>query len=340
MTKEPRLWMVRCAGGRWYDAFIDEGFVAVNGDVYALDVESRDELIAEYLRRNPHENEGSVRSWMSQRWRFIKEIQIDDWVVTYSAANRTYAIGQVTGAAEYVLPEEDDESEMALRRDVRWTDKTILRDDLKTATKNTLGSVLTIFEIQGAQRADILHILENDELFTLDATPDTLGDTEDLEELIDPWEDVESQALERIKDLVAKLDWSQMEALIAGILRSMGYKTQISPAGPDRGKDIVASPDGFGFENPRIVVEVKHRKQTIGASDLRSFLGGRHQGDRGLYVSTGGFTSEARYEAERATIPSVLWTLDDVVRTLMDNYDATDEETKRLVPLKRLYWPA
>lgn len=79
----------------------------------------------------------------------------------------------------------------------------------------------------------------------------------------------------------------------------MGYKTRISPQGSDRAKDIIASPDGFGFEQPRIVVEVKHRKETMGAPEIRSFLGGRHKDDKGLYVSTGGFTTQARYEAEK-----------------------------------------
>jgi len=37
---------------------------------------------------------------------------------------------------------------------------------------------------------------------------------------------------------------------------------------------------------------------------------------------------------------STVWTLDHVVRTLMEYYDTTDSETKRLVPLKRVYWPA
>jgi restriction system protein len=32
--------------------------------------------------------------------------------------------------------------------------------------------------------------------------------------------------------------------------------------------------------------------------------------------------------------------LDSLVRTLVDNYEKTDAETKRMVPLKRLYWPA
>ena len=131
-----------------------------------------------------------------------------------------------------------------------------------------------------------------------------------------------------------------MQPLVAGILRSMDCRTQVSPPGSDRGKDIVASPDGFGFEHPRIVVEVEHRKGQMGSQEIRSFLGGRHKDDRGLYVSTGGFTKDAQYEADRASIPLAMWTLDHVVRALIEHYDATDAETKHIVPLKRLYWPA
>ncbi len=139
---------------------------------------------------------------------------------------------------------------------------------------------------------------------------------------------------------MSALDWSEMQDLVAGILRAMSYKTQVSPAGPDRGKDIIASPDGFGFENPRIVVEVKHRSGQMGSQAIRSFLGGRHKDDRGLYVSTGGFSKDAFYEADRAAVPLTLWTLDNLVRALVEHYDATDAETKRLMPLKRMYWPA
>jgi restriction system protein len=69
-------------------------------------------------------------------------------------------------------------------------------------------------------------------------------------------------------------------------------------------------------------------------------LGGRHKDDRGLYVSTGGFSRDAYYEAERSQVPLTLWTLDNPVRALIEHYDATDAETKRIVPLKRMYWPA
>lgn len=59
----------------------------------------------------------------------------------------------------------------------------------------------------------------------------------------------------------------------------------------------------------RIFVEVKHRSQVIGAREVRAFLGGRKRGDRCLYVSTGGVTKDARYEADRADVPIALVTL-------------------------------
>jgi len=80
----------------------------------------------------------------------------------------------------------------------------------------------------------------------------------------------------------------------------MGYHTTVAADGSDRGADIFASPDGLGLQEPRIFVEVKHRSGSMGADELRKFLGGRRAGDRCLYVSTGGFTKAARYEAERA----------------------------------------
>jgi len=136
------------------------------------------------------------------------------------------------------------------------------------------------------------------------------------------------------------LDWSDLEDLLAGLLRAMAYKTRVSPAGADRGKDILASPDGFGSEAPRIVVEVKHRQGAIGSQAIRSFLGGRHPQDKGLYVSTGGFSKDAIYEAELASIPLSLMTIDDLVEAVIQNYDRLDIETQQLLPLKRIYWPA
>jgi restriction system protein len=76
----------------------------------------------------------------------------------------------------------------------------------------------------------------------------------------------------------------------------------------------------------------------MGSQEIRSFLGGRHKDDKGLYVSTGGFSKDARYEAERASIPLTLMDLDDLVTAILEHYEKMDADAQRLVPLRKLYW--
>lgn len=328
-----RMWMVRGEGGSLYDRFREWGVAAIGWNQLAADAKpgvARKQLIALYRSAEPQAKQGTVVSGASQVWRFVNDIQNGDWVITYSPANRLYSIGKVTGPAEH-HPEWAGQG-LPLARKVQWQAQELPRDSLGTSTKNSLGSTLTLFEVPPGAAVEVLAALEGK------LVPPVEDDAE--EAIADPLADIESQALERIKDRVNELDWDEMQQLVAGILRAMGYKTQVSPPGSDRGKDIVASPDGFGFEHPRIVVEVEHRKGQMGSQEIRSFLGGRHKDDRGLYVSTGGFSKDAQYEADRASIPLAMWTLDHVVRALIEHYDATDAETKRIVPLKRLYWPA
>jgi restriction system protein len=328
-----QMWMVRGAGGRLYDEFRERGIVAVGwGQLgqHAKPGVSRERLIELYHAAQPQAQSGTIISGASQIWRFVNEMKVGDRVISYSPSNRTYLVGKVTGEAEY----RPDWAELPLVREVQWEDQELSRDSLGTNTKNSLGSTLTVFKVRQPAAAEVLAALAGK------PSPAIAAEDTDEDEIADPLADVEAQALERIKDLVNELGWDDMQQLVAGILRAMGYKTQVSPPGADRGKDIVASPDGFGFEHPRIVVEVKHRQEQMGSQAIRSFLGGRHSEDRGLYVSTGGFSKDAQYEADRASIPLALWTLDHVVRALIEHYDTTDAETKRIVPLKRLYWPA
>lgn len=57
-------------------------------------------------------------------------------------------------------------------------------------------------------------------------------------------------------------------------------------------------------------------------------------------MSTGGFTKEAIYEADRALMPIKLLNLDQFVRLIVDNYDNADMDTRAILPLVRIYWPA
>lgn len=338
-----KMWMVRGDSGRLFEEFREKGVVAIGwselADIAKPGV-TREKLATEYARRRPDFKPGTIRSGASQVWRFINEMRPSDRVVTYNPSTRTYLIGTVTG--EMQTDPSPQLPGMAILRVTRW-DTEVLRDRLSLDTRNALGSTMTLFLVAEFAAAEVLSVADGKSVAPSDqrgATSNVLPAMDDQTEqegrLL---RDLEDRARELIKDRVDKLDWQEMQELVAGILRALGYKTRISPIGPDRGVDIVASPDGLGFENPRIVVEVKHRNGAMGSKEVRSFLGGRHKDDRGLYVSTGGFTKDARYEAERANIPLTLWELDDVVRTLVDYYDKVDSETRLLVPLRRIHWP-
>jgi len=233
-------------------------------------------------------------------------------------------VGEITGDYEY----NTELMEYHHIRRVKWLGE-IERDKLSTRTKNVLGSISTIFKLPRESQEEILNLLRGRE----EEGWDEKDEMERIRrELID-------RANEFIKDRIMKLDWEEMQELVAGLLRAMGYKTMVSPRGPDRGRDIMASPDGLGLEDPRIVVEVKHRLGQVGASEIRSFLGGLRQGIKGLYVSTGGFTKEAKYEAERSNIPITLIDLDMLVDLIIQYYDSFDTETRALLPLMKIYWP-
>jgi restriction system protein len=271
---------------------------------------------------------------VGQTYRFVREIKVGDRVVSYDRGERIYLVGEVTGDYEYRPAHSKEHPNI---RRVRWLGH-VPRDGLSVAARNSLGSISTLFLIPASVAAEIESLLAGKETKSLIGAEMPPLDPPD--EVDDLYKDVQSKGFEFIKDRVNALDWDEMQELVAGLLRAMGYKTRISPSGSDRGKDIVASPDGLGFEDPRIVVEVKHRNASMGSQEIRSFLGGRHDNDKGLYVSTGGFTKDARYEAERGRIPVTLMDLDDLVKSLLEHYEKMDVEMQRLIPLRKVYWPA
>ena len=326
------MWMVRAASdSSLFQPFITQGVVAIGwadvGDLGAFS--SGNEILAEVRNRYPDWKQGAHITTASMLRRFSREMKPGDGVITYDRVRRVYAVGSTKG--EYRL-DPGFNAEYPNVRNVEWKATEVSRDRLATPTRNTLGSTLTLFRIPESAEQDILRAARDE---GEGPSAENRGDEEE-----DLLKGIEERSLEFIKDRIVQLDWEDMQRLVAGLLRAMGYKTRISAAGPDRGKDIVASRDGFGFESPRIVAEVKHRpKSSMTSQDIRSFVGGRHADDKGLYVSTGGFTQDARYEADRAKVPVTLLGLDELVEVLINNYEQMDAETRRLVPLRRVYWP-
>lgn len=326
------MWMVRSAsGGRLADEFVDQKVVAIGWkDIGDLGQYDNKAAILQAIRKSwPDWSDGRCMASASQLERFRTKLGKGDRVLTYDSSRRIYHVGTIT--SDY-LHQPDVVPPFENIRRVEW-DGEVDRDVLSVSARNILGATLTLFQVPAQTAQEIEQALKGNAT----TKPITEDEAEDDEESL--LERYKSEAFEIIKDRVTRLDWEQMQELVAALLRAMGYKTRISKPGPDRGVDIIASPDGFGFESPRIIVEVKHRSQQVGSQQLRSFLGGRHKDDKGLYVSTNGFTKDARYEADRANIPVMLMDIDELVKALMRNYEDLDMDGRNLLPLKKIYWP-
>lgn len=338
-------WMIRAGeGASMVEQCIEGSFIGVGfGQHIFSEVPAtarREDIARAYRKACPEWSEHKIANASGQLFRFLSEVKIGDEVVTGDPARRLYYLGTVDSEAEFVATAVDS---MPFRRKVRWSKKSP-RDDLSVETRNTLGAIQTLFRLSpgaiGDLRAHAVDIMATPKERAKAPDHSTAkgdGEGRSTEELR---REIIEKAQQFIEDSIAQLDAYEMQNLVAGILRGMGYKPRVSPPGSDRGVDIFASPDGLGLEEPRIFVEVKHRPATsIGAPEVRSFLGGRKTGDRCLYVSTGGFTREARYEAERANVPLTLIDMPTLRTLLLDHYERLDQETTRLVPLTKVYWP-
>lgn len=327
------MWMVRAGrNGRWIEDFVSKNVVGLgwHGVGNSLQYASKEEIFDAMRNAYPDMSEGTAASGASQLWRFRNEVAVGDAVVTYDAGAREYYLGKIISDPRYQAGEIE---ELTLQRSVEWWPEQVDRDMLSDDSRNRLGSTLTLFKVPADTETEL--------------TAKAVGQPQPIiqspieDEVIDPFSEVIEEAALRVADRISRLDWYNMQRLVAALLRAMGYRTEVSPVGPDRGKDIFASPDGFGFEQPRIAVEVKHRRgEKVDAPAIRSFVGGRHKDDRGLYVSTGGFSRDAYYEADRSNIPLKLMTLDDLARAVIDNYEGFDSEGRAILPLTKLYWPA
>lgn len=329
------MWMVRAGEGAYaIEDYRSKSLVGIgwsNNHTDWTKFQDRDAIQTQIAKESPDNTDTQNLVSARQIFRFLSELAVNDRVISYDPEVRRYLVGTIAGEPKF-QPGLIDGIETF--RAVKWESTEVNRDDLSAATRNSLGAISTLFRVPDSAAAEIEARLQGIAMAPVTA------ETEELVNEIDVLRDVQSKSHEFIKDRISQLDWEQMQRLVAGLLRAMGYKTKVSAPGADRGKDIVASPDGFGFESPRIVVEVKHRKGAMGSQEIRSFLGGRHKDDKGLYVSTGGFTKDAQYEADRSSIPLTLMDLDDLAFAVAENYDKMDSESKALVPLIRIYWPA
>jgi restriction system protein len=152
---------------------------------------------------------------------------------------------------------------------------------------------------------------------------------------------LEEQAIAGIKEYIRSKNAYEFQDIVAALLRAMKYHTPfISPKGKDGGLDIVAYSDPLGATAPRLKVQVKHRPDaSVPVDDIRSLTGLLNKdGDIGLFVTSGTFTSEAERSARESHRHIKLLDIENFIALWQEFYQTLSDEDKNMLPLHSIYF--
>ncbi len=297
-------------------------------------IASRDALRKVYEQTYPLESKKQVDTRFGQVWRFAHDIQIGDTVALPLTTDSAFIFGRITGGYRY--------QQLALNvvhiRDVEWL-KTIPRSVFNKDILFSMNSALTIFKVTRNDAENrVRKIIE--EYQPNAKMPLEVPESEDENGLENPALNLAKSAEDEIlKFIQTKFKQHDLTRLVGAILRAQGFKTEISPAGPDGGVDILAGSGQLGFDEPRLAVQVKSGGGTSGQSIYNELLGvmSKFGSQQGLLVSWGGFTNAVKKDSKKDFYRMRLWDQGDLVNAILDSYDKLDVDIKAELPLKKIW---
>ena len=327
-----RFWVVRVPKGQSViEAVKQKKAVAIRFGITESisSITDKESLKTFYRSKRPDVKERTMNSAVGQLFRIAHDIRKGDWVLTPDREARKVLFGKITGEYKY-SPDILGLLGYSHAREVEWMGE-LSRDDMSVPLRNSMGGLITVFNVDK-------HGEELIRLMNQPGKPEIKIKEGEDDDSVSFYEETKAKSDELIGDMISGIEPYDFQELVAGLIQAMGYRTRVSEAGPDHGVDIIAHPDVFGFQAPRIKVQVKHRKSTSGGPDIRNLIGTLGEGEKGLFVSTGGFTAEARNEARKNPRLTLLDN-EEFVKLLIEHYTKMDSDYTAIVPLRRIWVP-
>ncbi len=152
------VFCVRADGGRFTDAFVSGGYVAIGwNDVENVrKAQSPEEIEAGLRKAYPDWEPHSIGHSRGEIERFLFQMGRDDFVLTPCLDSSIIQYGKLKGDRLKVV-RHDESCEYAHRREVDWLGK-IERAKLPEAVRRSLQSQLTVFEIGGGASWMFAHL--------------------------------------------------------------------------------------------------------------------------------------------------------------------------------------
>jgi len=308
--------------------FLREGVIAVGwdkvGDLLKLG-DTRDAFKEAVAVAYPNKKPGAIPNNAGQLFRFAREIELGDLVAYPSKRDRLIHLGEVTSDYKYAT---EIEPGYPHRRSVKWLTNAP-RTRFSQGALYEIGSALSLFQIKNYA----------DEFLAAVEGRKTTPPVDTDESVVAVAEEIEENTRDFVlKTLAQELKGHRFARLVAHLMELMGYRTRVSPEGPDGGIDIIAHRDELGFEPPIIKVQVKSTESSIGDPVVSALYGKVDATEYGLLVTLGTYTRQAK-DFARSKANLRLVDGDELVQLILNHYENFDSTYKGVLPLKRVYVP-
>lgn len=287
----------------------------------------------------PGEPARRIGNWSGQVWAFVLAMQPGDWVVVPRKSNGSIAVGEVKSTYTF---EPGADAMYRHHRTVQWINTDVPRSAFDQDLLYSLGAIMTVCEIKRNDAEKRIRAMAKKGWQHSPVAPAAVG--LNVPNGIDGAEEVEVDLEQLARDAIAKVIIQKfkghgMARLVEAVLKAQGFTTYLSPEGPDKGIDILAAGGAFGFDRPRICVQVKSGDTPADRPEFTQLIGAMQNvgADQGLFVSWSGFKPTVSKEVPGQFFKVRVWNQDDLIEQLLDNYDKLDPDIRAELPLKRIW---
>lgn len=156
INPDKHYWFFRTMGGRYYDEFVSNGFIAIGYDEILMkdlrDIPERDDMARSFLKIRLHETDktmtdAQIAKAAGQIVKFFRELNVGDVVVAPSSESKKYAIGVICSEMfEDSSKHGEKECPFVKRRLVKWH-KEVWRHEIDAKAVLAFGNQQTMSSI-------------------------------------------------------------------------------------------------------------------------------------------------------------------------------------------------
>lgn len=352
-----RLWVVHLSK----DAAIaararKEGFICIGwtkiGDLAPYNTRERMKTVMR--KAYPGWSDEKISASFGQVFRFAHEMKIGDPVVYPVKGSRDIMIGKISGAYQW---RGDDsvllQADYCNVRPVEWL-RTVPRIAFSPDALHSFGSFSSISS-SDEYLDEVIEILKSEGSVSSPtvkgqvapakskgatgsgAEPSTSASTADA--VPSDGFNLAERAVEETKDYLIR-QWTRtgtdFEEVVAAVFRAIGYTASTQAGTHDLGVDVIAHPDPLGVHPPLLKIQCKSGTGSVGAPAVKQLRGLLNGPEKGVMVSLGGFTNDAKH-VQQNDADLVLIDSERFVELFLEHYEKLEPQWRHRFPLTRVY---